>query len=677
MKTKLWLSLVVPPLVTFFLSGPLVAQSDDVASIKRELPSVAVPVKEALAKRSAVKIPEGPLKEANSRTVAALNALLDRISAVQAICDAGPTKEEEPVLAEEWRKVKELLPGLGLGQPVIGSAGRAAAPDATSPATLGGAAKIGKNTNANASAAEPSTPPVPSDSNSGSQAAAGVAPAFASPLRNLESMEFTYHIGVSVQFNQSGGLFQGGCTFGSGALTSDAAVWDVVVTLLSKKLSGMDPVGYFSRTNNQGVILVPLISMDLQTRFLVRGRKAYIGQAVQNVLAPKFHFRNLSLNEVTDLLEALKSNEVIIQNTFAGATPRMTVYQILVRTGTKKPAASILNALEEQLLGSNPDLITAENLSKALAAQAGKDVDLSPGGTAITVHVQPGISVPFSPPTLAGQTADEVSAFARRLANLGEHGDLNLANEPGKRLTSSSGAGAEAAPKPFVVENECFQLSFTPGVQNGGLNPAANFRGRISYVPEHSAFSLKLAAEGEAAQSDSQPRRIAGQGDVTYLAKPFAGGWYATFGAIGNYSYSQVMMARVDEWRAGGMIELQAPVQHFFPARGGNDQKPTLTIEGGAIGGTNAQSTAGSLMRGDFVYTLQPGQRMFLDFKANGGHASDHRFGGRQDFSFGSIVGRFAIYGDWDFILKYECGRKDPQYLKECGWQTGFGMRTK
>ena len=676
MITKSGCFLVVLVLAVCLVPGQSIAQSDDIASIKRELPSVVARIREALARRSSLRIPEGPLKQANDRTVAALSALLNRISAVQTICDVGPTKEEEPVLAEEWHNVTALLPSLGLGQPVTGNGSQTAAVPKEPPPTETSekVTKSDKNGDANSNTAEPLTAPPPSAASPQSEVP-GAAPAFASPLSSLESMEFTYDIGVSVQFNKSGGLFQGGCTFGSGALTSDAAVWDVVVTLLSKKLNGMEPVGYFSRTKDH-VIVVPLISMDLETQFLVRGRKAYIGRAVQNILAPKFQFRNLSLNEVTDLLEALKSNEVAIQTAFAGAAPRMTVYQVLEPTDTKKPAASILNALEEQLLGSNPDLITSQNLAKALAAQAGKDLTVSPGGTAVTVHVQPGITVPFSSPTLTGETADEVAAFARRLANLGEHGDLDLTKEQGKRLTSSTGAGPEVAPKPFVVENECFQLSFTPGVENGGLNPAASFRGRISYIPEHSSFSLKMAAEGEAAQSDSQPRRIAGHGDVTYLSKPFAGGWYATFGATGDYSYSPVMNVRVDEWRAGGKIELQTPVQHFFPVRGGNDQKPTLTIEGGAIGGTNAQTT-GSLVRGDFVYTLQPSQRMFFDFKANGAHASDRRFGGRRDFSFGSIVGRFAIYGDWDFVAKYECGRKDPQYVKQCGWQTGFGMRTK
>jgi hypothetical protein len=148
-------------------------------------------------------------------------------------------------------------------------------------------------------------------------------------------------------------------------------------------------------------------------------------------------------------------------------------------------------------------------------------------------------------------------------------------------------------------------------------------------------------------------------------------------GATGESSYEQLAGIGVTEWRGGGKFELQTPVQKFFPVRGGNDQKPTLTIEAGGIGGSTPNTNTNFVVRGDFVYTLQPDAKMFLDFRAAAGHSQDGRFAGRNDFSFGGITGRYTLYKDWDFIAKYQCGRQDPLYVKSCGWQTGFGIKTK
>jgi hypothetical protein len=186
-----------------------------------------------------------------------------------------------------------------------------------------------------------------------------------------------------------------------------------------------------------------------------------------------------------------------------------------------------------------------------------------------------------------------------------------------------------------------------------------------------------LSAEGETASDPAKPRRVAGNGDFTYLSKPFLGGWYVTLGATGDSSYAQMAGIGVTEWRGGGKFELQTPTQKFFPARGGNDQKPTLTIEAGGVGGSIPNTSTNFIVRGDFVYTLQPDAKIFLDFRAAAAHSQDGRFAGRNDFSFGGFTGRYTIYNDWDFIAKYECGRKDPLYVKSCGWQTGFGIKTK
>jgi hypothetical protein len=643
---------------------------EGIARIQAELPANLKLMQNALHKREAAHLAPGPLKDSNTAVVQLLSELIDRSRALQDLISAGVTANEAPLIVEEWKQIKSKMQEAGLREQPAPNAPAVA--ETTQPSAAPAAVPASEpQPAANATPAAPASTAPPGQATNPS--------GLASPVSDLAKMTFTYDLGVSPIFNTNGARYQGGCTIGSGAITSDAGVWDVVITLLAKEMKDFKQIsGGFAQTNGQGVVIVPLITMDQNTQLLVSGRKAYIGRAEQNIIAPKFHFRNLSLNEVTDLLQSLKANDVKIKAAFGTAAPKITLYQILLPSGAN--AAATLNAIEGQLL-STPDLITHENLVKQLSARAGTDLEVTPrNGSPITVHIEQPISVTYSAPQLTGDTVEDLKKFVTNLANLGTHGDLNLAKDAKdpQRLTKADGTpGGEQTGQPLIIENECFQLTFAPGIQNGGISPAANFKARISYIPETVPFTLKFSAAGEAASDVTKPRRVAGSGDLTYLSKPFWGGWYATFGATGDSSYAQLAGIGVTEWRGGGKVELQTPVQRFFPVRSGNDQKPTLTVEAGGIGGSTPNTPTTFLVRGDFVYTLQPEAKIFLDFHASAAHANDARFAGRNDFSFGSFTGRYTIYNDWDFIANYQCGRQDPLYLKSCGWQMGFGVKPK
>jgi hypothetical protein len=618
-------------------------------------------MQDSLQKRQAAQLPAGPLNDSNAAVVQILTDLVQRATALQGLISAGPTANEAPLIVEEWKKIKARMPDAGLTpQEQARTADTESGIQATARATGGGG-----EAPAQPSPSETATPAASQDDIN----------KLASPITNLSGMTFSYALGVSAVFNHQGHTFQGGCTIGTGGITSDAAIWDVTVTLLAKTVPDMARTNQFVQTDKAGLALVPFITVDPNTELLITGRKAYIGRTEQNLIVPKFHFRNLSLNEVTDLLQSLKNSNVKIQESFSAALPKVTVFQILAPVSAKDHVSSYFNAVQEKLLGTGP--IDHATLLKQMTANAGKDLTVNVDGVDTTVHIEQPVTVTYSTPSLTGDTADDLAKFAADLANVGAHGKLDLTKDKGQRLISSKGDADTDTGKPLVIENECFQLSFAPGIQNGGLAPAANFRGRISYLPDNLPLTLKLSAEGETASDPAKPRRVAGNGDFTYLSKPFLGGWYVTLGATGDSSYAQMAGIGVTEWRGGGKFELQTPTQKFFPARGGNDQKPTLTIEAGGVGGSIPNTSTNFIVRGDFVYTLQPDAKIFLDFRAAAAHSQDGRFAGRNDFSFGGFTGRYTIYNDWDFIAKYECGRKDPLYVKSCGWQTGFGIKTK
>jgi hypothetical protein len=625
--------------------------------VQAELPGNLKVMQDALQSRQAAQFPPGPLNDSNAAVVQILTDLVQRATALQSLLAAGPTPTEASLIVEEWKKIKAKMPDVGLTPQEQGAS-------ATSPG-----------------AAQPS--PSPQASNQG---------AVATALTDFPGMTFAYDIGISfsAKFNAQG-KFQGGCTIGKGGITSDAPIWDVVVTLGVNPVTKFHYISQFYQTNDQ-VVLVPVITMDQTTQLLLNGRRAYIGRAEQNLVVPKFHFSDLTLNEVTDLLQTLKSSDAKIKETFNSARPRATVFQILLPPGAGT-GAPILRALEGSVLTPPPAGTAHQDLMDQLTKLAGTDQKVKlRNGQEVQVHIQGPASLAYATPAFTGDSVEYLTQLASDLANLG-HDSGKAQNKRIEQLKAQAKAqGADAAAvqqvgtleqggpstgEPLIIENECFKLSFVPGIQNGGISPAADFKGRVSYLPENIPLALKLGGEGEAASDPAKPRRVAGSGDFTFRSKPVWGGWYFTVGATGESSYEQLAGIGVTEWRGGGKFELQTPVQKFFPVRGGNDQKPTLTIEAGGIGGSTPNTNTNFVVRGDFVYTLQPDAKMFLDFRAAAGHSQDGRFAGRNDFSFGGITGRYTLYKDWDFIAKYQCGRQDPLYVKSCGWQTGFGIKTK
>lgn len=646
--------------------------SSPLADVQKAVPGNLKLMQDALQKRQAAQLPPGPLNDSNAAVVQTLRELVQRTTALQSLLAAGPTSNEVSLIVDEWGKIKARMPDVGLTPRE--QAGMAAANNSGKPSPPG---KSGTNGSSVSPAGTTTARNGAVAATQSSSAAPAAQPAATDTPVDLTKLTFSYVLGVSPKFQPNGQGFQGGCTIGSNGITSDAAVWDVVITLVASQMQGLRNMEDLALTDEK-TLIVPLITMDPNAELLVRGRRAYIGRSEQNIINPKFHFRQLSLNEVTDLLQSLKANDAKIQAGFGAAMPTMSVYQITVPDG--EDPDSLLFSLEGKLL--NTTGISHENLVNQLKANEGKDLDLGTAANPSIIHIPAALTIPFSPPQLSGDTADELGQFAARLANIGAKANIDLTKAKGKRIThqdaqGKEAAGADSTGKPLIIENECFQLSFVPGIQNGGISPAANFRGRISYLPEHLPLTLKLSAEGEAASDTTKPRRVSGSGDVTYLSAPFFGGWYATFGASGDASYAQMAGIGVTEWRGGGKFELQTPTQRFFPVRGGNDQKPTFTIEAGGVGGSTPNTNTNFIVRGDFVYTLQPSAKIFLDFRAAAAHSEDRRFAGRNDFSFGGFTGRYTIYNDWDFIAKYECGRKDPLYVKSCGWQTGFGLKTK
>jgi hypothetical protein len=107
----------------------------------------------------------------------------------------------------------------------------------------------------------------------------------------------------------------------------------------------------------------------------------------------------------------------------------------------------------------------------------------------------------------------------------------------------------------------------------------------------------------------------------------------------------------------------------LFRGRAGSLSRPVLRVESGVAGsGSSAQSF---YIRSAGEYTVRPAPRLAIDVRAMAGNTAEGSW-----FANTRAQMRFQLSGDYDFVARYSCGRLSPDYVKSCGWQTGFALVT-
>ena len=119
----------------------------------------------------------------------------------------------------------------------------------------------------------------------------------------------------------------------------------------------------------------------------------------------------------------------------------------------------------------------------------------------------------------------------------------------------------------------------------------------------------------------------------------------------------------------------------LFASRPGALTRPILSIEGGAAGGnrlndakTATVSKTNFVAKGNFMYSTRPTPRATIDLSGAVGASDAEAFGNRRYFSNVRLQARYNLSKDYDFLARYDCGRRSPDYIKFCGWQTGFTL---
>ena len=243
-------------------------------------------------------------------------------------------------------------------------------------------------------------------------------------------------------------------------------------------------------------------------------------------------------------------------------------------------------------------------------------------------------------------------------------------------MTGAAPPRADAGQNPFfIIDEPCLAFSVSPLVAAGeGATTAVSFRARYDFYNPMGRRFLKLRAEGDGAPSGIYYDRIEGTIDIgVNQGVPRS---VLSLSGTGSYSLKRESGARLDAWRAVAKAQLQGPnLAGIIGALAGATTSPILSVEfGGAGGNALTGSDADWITRFTAILTGRLTTRVYLDFRGVGVIAGSAQFAGRDRYTYGSAQVRLNVNKDWDYLIKYECGRKDPDYQKFCGGQSGLAL---
>ena len=499
---------------------------------------------------------------------------------------------------------------------------------------------------------------------------------------------FKYTIDISRDFKT--GNANSNCS--NRAFGQEAAVWMVKVMLSPltqdgrPALQSADTIFQDSSGRTFNVLVFSAKQQGETTTLLTGDKSTYVGHLKNYARSVQLVFENKTLAEATDIVNLLAAHPDKIQVALSPKTVDLEIYQFSYVSNDPQVITkdNFYNALKKHI-----DASDLRNSLKSITAKGEFKLPVDPLGevTFQTAYLSPADTpelnnllkkVEIDPTTLAAAQAN--------LKQLIDHGLLFESSDPkfSAEMARKDPANAdtngqdENAKQLIVVDNPCYQFSVAP-LANGssGLQPAASFKLRYDYYSPGNALVFRLRGEGEGADSTKYFQRIKVSGEPTVFLVKDKGGWQVVGGGLGTYSFTRPNGNLVSEWRAGGKLEIKTPVLFMFNQLAGSNSKPTFNLEAAAAGGdATTTRTTDFDIRARFVYTLRASTKMSLDFTAAAGASNTARFAKSKNFSFLDFGGRYNFSSDWDYIVRYQCGKQDPDYKKFCGWQTGFALVT-
>jgi hypothetical protein len=444
---------------------------------------------------------------------------------------------------------------------------------------------------------------------------------------------------------------------------SDAKIWTALVTISTSFPSGytqlMANFPYFTVSGESNAFHIIVSAAGKDTSELSVAGRSYPVQFVAGVDQVSLQVSKLTFSELGDAVDALASNPSKVQSLFSDAQLELTEYKIELSDPSGKFTPTSSDALLALLNGIDP---SSPATAKSIFAQ--RIASLLAGPLQLTIP-----SLGDNPNKVVQLKASKVKLY--QAANIPV--DTTSASAVKQDLKSLSGVAPPASagvPPIFIVDQPCFNVSLAPSLSGGQTNLAATYQLRYDYFSDMGKAYLKVRSDGDVSNSSSYFQRVSGNADAAGNWK--RSGFVISAGGSGAISLSRMMNSTLDEWNATGKAQVQFPTL-LFGTLPGSSTNPVLALEAGGIGGNNGTTKSTDFLgKASFTYSARANARLTFDINGNAGFSNDIRFKGKKNFRYGLAQARFSLTKDWDYLVKYECGEKNPDYRKVCGWQSGI-----
>ncbi len=493
----------------------------------------------------------------------------------------------------------------------------------------------------------------------------GLAPVSAQP-QSAGLVPSQFHFSVDIAGQTGRYVTRGTCA--SQPVTHDAPIWSVVVSLRVQPPEGtvrIDPnLNIYHRGSVQAVradtLYVPYFEGASATVPLAHAGRRFTGNLRLVLGTARFEVQGLTLSEVGEVVELLAGNPNLIQGAFTAGNTKLRVFKVWDPTG-QADADDVLEALYSNFDPASDPLALIKGLEAATIQP--QTVEFVLEDDTMTVTLQSVIEKAVGPRVQAFEI-DKTSLDAAR-GNVRTLAERGKGSQPG-----------DSNPPIWIVDEPCFQLSLAPVISGDEVSTAAAFRGRYDFLTRNGKGFLKIRAEGDGSQGGDYFQRVEARSELGLNQQ--ASAWLLAFSGVGSYSFTREGGETLDEWKLGGKLQVHTPnLTGKLSALPGASTSPILAVEFGAAGG-NGPSTGetNAYAMATLMFTSRPSTRLYLDANAAAGWSNERRFGGESTFEYIKVTARFNISSDWDYLVRYECGEKNPDYQSFCGWQTGADLTT-
>lgn len=382
---------------------------------------------------------------------------------------------------------------------------------------------------------------------------------------------------------------------------------------------------------------------------ITTSRKSY--KAAFQPLVGEIVIDNLTWADASDIVATLSGNPALVNNWMATLGPLVTVNVAAIRTTVPMSATTF----QSSILLNTPGQGLLSKWQETLNPFTQGDRTVA-GATAA-----PAVTMPLSATTVAAFQTSDIAALDEKVDNLliagGDNGGIVIVDEP------------------------CYSLRVLPATTSGNTAGEVQFDGHLLAPFQKGRSFAKAQARATQQLNGGNASTLNAEGELSLLFDPSANKPKPTrlhprfaLGVAAAYNKSDQNGGQDDD--AFG-LKAAFSTSNFRGLLDGEETRPTLTLEGryasSKVVGQERQTSFDAATR--FVAKFRYTPAIYSRVESAAAWSRDKKFDGRSSFVYVSAdILRIIIKGPMEFSATYNCGRKPPAFVHECGFLSGFSI---